>query len=233
MDKVLVERPRKGGYSMRRKRRLPDGEALPKILGVHRDAIERGGDKMLNEYLSPLRRYLAAQVNRPWNKVYSEIRTHIKPGNTVQEHVLTHMEDFLYQRVRKVEPRADTPCGLEHQSLRWSGKFQPVQEGKFYVDPDDGIIKRARRRLRGPAPRPPGRQDFCELSNGRLACKRGGVWYFVTDLRVTEISGNSIVTRPFNPRWDRADSGNVQPMDPRQMSRGELRRYGLENDAPD
>jgi hypothetical protein len=49
MAKVVVERPRRGGNPLR-KWRLKD---TPKSIGLHRDAIERGGDKELNENHHP------------------------------------------------------------------------------------------------------------------------------------------------------------------------------------
>ena len=150
MDKVLVERPRLGGYGMRKRKGLShDLEAMPKFIGLRRHARERGGYKSLNEYLAPLRRYLARQVNRPWNKVYSEICAGVDKGDTVQAHVLTHIEDYLYRVVKKVRPSAETPCGLMYQRSGWSGRFQPMRVGDLYVDPDDGVIKKARRRKVG------------------------------------------------------------------------------------
>lgn len=47
-----------------------------------RQAKEAGGSKVLNENLTPLRRYLERQVGRPWNKVYSEIAVGLKVTST-------------------------------------------------------------------------------------------------------------------------------------------------------
>ena len=48
--------------------------------------------RSLNENLAPLRRYLHAQVGRPWNKVFSEICC-IDRRNTVQQHIHQHIGD--------------------------------------------------------------------------------------------------------------------------------------------
>jgi hypothetical protein len=44
-----------------------------------RDARRDIGRPALNENLNPLKRYLHAQVGRPWNKVYAEIAARIRP----------------------------------------------------------------------------------------------------------------------------------------------------------
>ena len=147
MDKVLVERPRRGGHGARKGRLPRDPELAPRFLGLRRQIKEHGDYKELNENLAPLRRFLERQLNRPWNNVYSEIRARIDVGNTVQAHVLTHIDDCIHLIVVKVEPSKDAPCGLLYQSRDWVGGFQSVRVRDLYVDPDDGIIKRARQRV--------------------------------------------------------------------------------------
>lgn len=180
MDKVLVERPRRGGHGARKGRLLRDGQPLPRFLGMRRQVKERGDFKSLNENLAPLQRYLDRQVNRPWNKVYSEMRVRIDASNTVQAHVLTHVDQYLHRTVAKVEPSQEAPCGLMCQGKSWSGVFRAMSEGDLYVDPDDGIIKRARRRCAA-ASRPAGRsRETQPLGDGELGILLGGVWYALT-----------------------------------------------------
>lgn len=84
MFKVIVERPRlvnSNGYSSDG-RRYRNNEDAPAFLGMKRGYGRR---KWLNENLAPLQRYLAKQVNRPWGKVYSEIRATIDGRSTVQQ----------------------------------------------------------------------------------------------------------------------------------------------------
>ena len=150
--KLLCERPRRGGGWERKGRPLRSGQPMPAFQGLNRGVDERGGGKWLNENLSPLKRYLARQVGRPWNKVHGEMRVHIKPGNTVQEHILTHVEDFISLRVDKVAPTPAAPCGLRRQNRRGWFDGGALREHDLYVDPDDGLIKRARRKLKGPRP---------------------------------------------------------------------------------
>jgi hypothetical protein len=72
MYKVIVELPRKGS----RLTNASDGrifrstEEVTSKIGIKRGHLDR---KYLNENLPPLRRFLASQVGRPWNKVYAEL----------------------------------------------------------------------------------------------------------------------------------------------------------------
>ena len=188
MFKILVERPRRGGGWARRGRAPTELDSLPKFLGLKRQVRERGGYKQLNENLAPLRRYLEGQINRPWNKTYSEIRAHIKPGNTVQEHVLTHVDQFLKIDVVKVPATPLAPCGLvDRVGGWWPHRWAALREGDLYVDPDDGIIKRAKRRLRGPRPAKPRRPNHraepasptqgWRLGPSEYAAPFEGIWF--------------------------------------------------------
>ena len=72
MFKVLVERPR-------HRWKWDDGSARWSRNDIDEPAWLRTragyGTRALNENLAPLRRYLHAQVGRPWNKVFSEIQS--------------------------------------------------------------------------------------------------------------------------------------------------------------
>src|SRR5947209_3737612 len=94
MAKVIVERPRIKPRNTRKGRRV-DPDDLPAYEGMRRAHAWRGERKQLNENLAPLRRYLAKQVGRPWDKVYSEISTHLRVDNVVQQHVRDHLHDFV------------------------------------------------------------------------------------------------------------------------------------------
>src|SRR5258706_2010606 len=101
MHKVIVERPR-----MLRSRWTNKKTAL-RVRSA--DVLERGDDydsgpkrassarheKRLNENLAPLQRYLARQVGRPWNKVYSEICRTIDTRSAIGMHVLQHLGDLV------------------------------------------------------------------------------------------------------------------------------------------
>lgn len=130
MFKVIVERPRVGGWGSR-KGRAQAADLLPSRIGLRRAVKESGDYKVLNENLAPLRRYLGQQVGRPWNKVYSEICAHLTSASTVQQHVRDHIKDFVQLHPRddmRVRPGSDR---------RW--------RQDFYVDRRDGLLKRTDR----------------------------------------------------------------------------------------
>ena len=136
MSKVIVDRPR--GRAWSRRGRIVPTEHLPKQQGMRRPYRLAGDWKLLNENLSPLRRYLERQVGRPWDKVYSEICRNLRTDNAVQQHVRDHLSDFV-----AVKPR------------RWSGwhyrpdgsrkRFNRLWVQPLYVDPRDGLLKRTDR----------------------------------------------------------------------------------------
>ena len=131
MFKVIVERPRC------RKDRPARGLRMQADLdGPIRLGMRAGyGYRNLNENLSPLRRYLHAQVGRPWSKVYAEICTGIDRRNTVQRHIHQHLEDFI---AIDVEIRDGELVDRRRAHLSLGRLFAP----ELYVDPRTGLIRR-------------------------------------------------------------------------------------------
>ena len=101
MSRVIVERPRLGG-DRGRKGRSVSSDDLPKQEGMRRKHVLSGDCKVLNENLSPLRRYLERQVGRPWNKIYSEIARYLRADSTVQQHVRDHLSNFVSVKPRRL-----------------------------------------------------------------------------------------------------------------------------------
>jgi len=132
MYKVIVERPRRrkgGDATATRLRRDLDG---PTRLGTRAGYGYRG----LNENLAPLRRYLCAQVGRPWNKVFSEICAGIDRRNTVQQHIHEHIRDFIAIDVGVRDDR------LVDLAPRWrSGRGDSGISQELYVDTRTGLIR--------------------------------------------------------------------------------------------
>jgi hypothetical protein len=111
-----------------------DDAALSKV-GMKRDALLRGGYKRLNENLAPLKRYLEAQVDRPWNKVWSEISANLKPSNTVQQHVRDHIVDF-------VATKTSLRDGEIWIHERWAPVRLKDSYTRLFVDPKSGLLRR-------------------------------------------------------------------------------------------
>jgi hypothetical protein len=143
MFKVIVERPRlvnSNGYSGDG-RPFRNREEVPHVLGMKRGY---GSTKWLNENLAPLRRYLASQVNRPWDKVYSEIRAAIDARSTVKQHVLQHIADFVAIDTYWLE----TPEGGKVMVRgRWTKQAQLLENSRcaLFVHPRTGILLANRR----------------------------------------------------------------------------------------
>lgn len=169
MAKVIVTRPRILDSAARKGRAVPD-EAQPKCVGLRRHVQERGGYKMLNETLAPLRRYLETQVGRPWDTVYSEIAANLRPTSTVQQHVRDHLWDF-------VNPH--------RQPGRYGGYAGRPWYEPLYVDAR-GILRRTDDlpEVRAARRRRPLRKTDSEKAPIRLAPLRelrciAGLWYEV------------------------------------------------------
>lgn len=141
MAKVIVERPRVGGEKVTKGRTPRDLDNLPACKGLRRAVQEAGDWKELNENLAPLRRYLASQVGRPWNKVWSEICANLRPTSTVQQHVRDHVFDFVAIRNLRVSG------GELYVGGGWRGPV-PLAQSRYelWVDPRSGILRRNRGR---------------------------------------------------------------------------------------
>jgi hypothetical protein len=138
MAKIIVERPR-WGHSVRterggRSRAIMDDDGNPTSA---RELVRpKPKSKELNENLAPLKRYLAAQVGRPWNKIFSEISANLKPTSTVQQHVRDHVEDFVAVKTR-MEKGVVTIVARFGQARAIGDTHYP-----FYVHPRTGLLKR-------------------------------------------------------------------------------------------
>ncbi len=132
MSKVIVERPRRVlGWGTARGRPPRDTEGLPHHEGMRRPYRDGYGAKELSDHIGPLYCFLRKQVGRPWYKVYSEIREHVRADSTVQRHLLRHVEDFVSVHV------ARGPDGRLWDRSGAHGRYA----GSFYVDPRTGILR--------------------------------------------------------------------------------------------
>lgn len=132
MYKVIVERPRRGKERDSVAARLRNDLNGPERLGTRAGY----GYRSLNENLAPLRRYLHAQIGRPWNKVFSEICANIDRRNTVQQHIHQHIRDFIAVDVGVRDGR------LVDLANRW--EFLRSNSGisqELYVDPRTRLIR--------------------------------------------------------------------------------------------
>lgn len=152
MAKVLVERPRCGGYLdfgdrlarfERRSRDRDDHDVLP--FRMKTGAFKT---KYLNENLAPLRRFLRRSIGRRWDDVHAEIRRYLRTTNPVQLHVMQHVEDYVYfgrrdgDRILLTTRKGRSPLVLR------DGWIEPwyASERLVYVCPDSGRLRAFPRR---------------------------------------------------------------------------------------
>jgi hypothetical protein len=222
----------------------------PQFLGIRAGY----GCRALNENLSPLRRYLHAQVGRPWNKAYAEIASGIDRRNTVQQHIYQHLDDFI---AIQVEERGNRLIDLRHR-YSWRGDTSVRQA--LYVDPKTGLIRHNKQhRTRNSQRDEQRRLQEAEIRSRRrviddqtLLILLDGNWFEirVEPLPATQIVETSTQGRVFRKRVpvrrfdvvmklsvaleddDRErvrlyDSGLVYAVAKRQLSRKELDLYKL------
>jgi hypothetical protein len=238
MFKVIVERPRKGKGGDSIAARLRRDFEGPPQLGMRAGY----GYRALNENLNPLRRYLRAQVGRPWDKVYSEIARNIDRRNTVQQHIYQHLADFVAIKVARKEGQlVDLSAGL----ATWRRARSLWQE--LYVDPRTGLL-RVNKDYRS------WRNDSSEVARARQAkldARRrivdeltqlhllDGEWYEVRLARLPALMSpdtavfDVVIKRAMahgkgtQDREQRYGSHDLYAVAKRQLSRREKQRYDL------
>ena len=185
MFKVIVERPRlirSNGYD-RDGRKFRNREEAPMRMGMRDGYAYR---KHFNENLAPLRRYLARQVDRPWDRVYSEIRSHIDARSTVKRHILEHLSNFVETDLYWDD---SAQCLMLRRKAWTTGTY--ALEGsriELYVDPRTGILCRnvgrlnlvRRERERRKAANEAERQSRIILSELRQLHHVDGIWFEIT-----------------------------------------------------
>lgn len=235
MHKVIVERPRwnPGRGKLGRRANLPD-ELQPKFEGIKRPYRHYKGQKDL---LGPLRRWLQSRVGRHWNDVYSEACAVIDPDNYVRVHVKTHLLQFVERHTFMQNGQV---CILAmHMGFRRA--VIPITElrwgrGRFFVHPKTGLLEPiptiSKRALRALEPKPDERKHWVR-SNVAIKQIRG-LWF--------ECHYETIHSSQWFDSYDHALERMVTRQDvsrqellyqicarKRQLSKRELRHYGLRN----
>ena len=136
MAKVIVERPRVGGNGERKGRAPRDPEDLPTKVSMRKSYSGRGRDrKQFNENLKPLERFLEKNINRKWDKVYSEICENLKATSTIQQHVRDHLKHMVELNVLKRGKK------IFYKSSYWRNENVELRYKTLYVDPATGYLR--------------------------------------------------------------------------------------------
>ena len=137
--------------------------------GGRHGAISRGrGTKLLNEYLAPLRRYLESQINRPWDKVYSDIRENVRFDSAVQLHILQHIYHYVEKDVHEIENKKI----CYNRSYRYHTE---LMDGDMYVHPRTGLLLKYKRKSRPRAPE----TTVVQIDSRTFYVKFDGLWFEV------------------------------------------------------
>lgn len=238
MSKIIVERPRRGraaaGLKPGRTRVVLDDDGEP--LRAVRTARELKGraprTKQLNENLAPLKRYLAANVGRPWNKVFSEISEHLKATSTVQQHVRDHLADFVAFKTRM-------RAGQVVVSGRWGGEHAlGASYHLYYVHPRTGLLRRNDKRVSWQKAR---KLQAAEAAAARAERMRvvdaktqlhlfDGVWWEVRLARIGDGREADVVRRAKLSELapdELYGLANVRACAKRQLNKAEKKKLGL------
>jgi hypothetical protein len=258
MYKVIVERPRRGGWmDAGTARAYRNSEDAPAKIGIKKGYTRR---KWLNENLAPLKRWLASQVNRPWDKVYAELCANIDRRNTVQEHIFAHIDSFVERDARLVDGEV---CVIDN----WPRKLVSIEESRaeLYVHPRTGILRENKHRVTWRQERDKKRQAAKaeaaakqrDVSGTEQLHNIDGIWYRVLlapmdEGRPYHDSKSGLTELSYPKHWDvvrkQMVSRNrygvegkpdaealfgkryVYAKEKRQLSNAELRRYKLANE---
>jgi hypothetical protein len=152
MKKVLTERPR-GGWRYkspkgeRRRRQRTGMEEQPR-----REKIQAkwGNQKHFTDVLGPLRRFLLKQVNRPWDKVYSEIAAHLPKTSMQNRHVYTHLWQYVERDVDIIDGKPFYRAGFGHRAGRPIESFRGCLQ--LYIHPVTGLLRKAPKHVRKEKP---------------------------------------------------------------------------------
>jgi len=166
MAKVVVECPRLNHYAESNvKGRKLDFDDMPYCEGMKAGRRRGWNRKSFSENLNPLRRYLERQVGRLWNDVFSEICENINPNSTVQQHVRSHIFNFV-----EINTYRGNDGNVHAEGTRYF--FHDL-----YVDPDDGILRGTQRRRHRYPSKP--MEDYISFGYERAYHRLSGIWFEV------------------------------------------------------
>lgn len=183
MGKVVCERPRRGGGVKQPKGYYKDLNRIPPEEHPKRESIRKKWlsgliGKEFTDVLGPLRGYVHSVIGKHFDKVYSEIKKVLPGDNMSVRHVIGHLWQFLERKVVIIDGKPYHSEMRYYYSRRDGMDYIPIEYSNFgsiaYVDPRDGIIKRAPKKPRPPREKKPKTRHW---EGDRLFHKIDGIWY--------------------------------------------------------
>lgn len=257
LNKLLCERERHGHracYGDVRHTRADnklfdeDGEYMHQSReSMKRRHVLHGNRKSFSENLNPLYGLVRKNVNRPWNKVYSEICQNFNKDSVINQHILTHLFDFVDTKT-KLDAKGKV---LVHY---WGGRWRELKDtwADYYVHPRTGILtfnkykeswKAARRKAQEERRKAEAAKEVW-LNDLHVAQLIDGQWFeTLFDYQVITIvqeevetpDGKMVMVDKKIPKYGYDSwSGIYMPahgakvvISYRQLSKREMKRYGL------
>ena len=246
MNKCLVERARLGAnHSEKNQFRNRDYRCDLEDLPQRESMKGRWKDrKILNEFLAPLERFLTSMVGQNWDDIYSEICAQIKLNNTVQRHILEHL-GWMVETNTEIGPDGNVWKRDKHY-------HEPIvanwYKDIFYLCPNTKILMvlpRVSRHSVSWKQKDDKSSRLKALSDDCVLVKHEGIWYeaFLKDLpppKTFILDGKHYSYPQFHfmkemflckTVGDCFEKYNVKKYcyKKKQMSGGELKKYGLKN----
>lgn len=114
--------------------------------------------RSFNENLNTLRRFIQANVGRPWDKVYSEICANFDKRKVINDHILIHLFQYVETKAKLVDGRVCVLNSWRHsgrvydyKTHTWNdgpegyydARWIPIKDDScdWYVHPVDGLLK--------------------------------------------------------------------------------------------
>ncbi|BAZ37955.1 hypothetical protein NIES4101_38820 [Calothrix sp. NIES-4101] len=180
LGKIVIERPRVGWrisqkkvtgykktlYKLTQELREDEGLFSPYIIK------NRWRTKSFSDNLSPLRRWLRSQVNRPWDSVYSELCRKIETKTLAGQHLLFHLFTIVERDVVMID---NVPYSRNHRQLGY-------WRHELYVHPETGFLCVAKQVYHSTYKEG---DDEVFIDNQRY-CKINDIWYLVTGSEYSE-----------------------------------------------
>lgn len=228
MKQVLIERPRRGWRSKHQRTNKPrvsdwDGEDMR----VERVAPRPPRTKYFDDLLGPLRKYLRAQIGRPWDKVFSEICASIDSRTVTGRHLLHH---FLQEI--EVDCQLDT-AGNPGYAIH--NRHRPWAFSGLYVHPHTGLVCYApkatnrQRWIQRQAEQSSALAAYRKLSDDTFLLNRQGSWHWVKIGPVFGRRDDRLKHVVLSMGLKMPDGCLPFILESRQLSRKELRQQGLQN----
>lgn len=220
MAKVVTERPRRGHANKSKKTaaKIPPAKFDSDDHGSTRAPVSRHRQygynaKEFSDLIGPLRKFLRAQVGRPWNKINSEISKTLDKRSMAGRHILEHVG---WEVAKNCELRAD---GKIYDLSRSTPTYLHQVAG-LYVHPRTGLLCLAEKVKRARKAKP---VDLIPLVDGTSLRLLEGIWFLCRYIKVTRPEWVLV-----NGKWLRAARESTRELK-RQLNKKELKYHGLSN----